>query len=179
MHGIIFASLHDYARARLGTAVTNEIFENRFFSMSQTHPDEDFVALLTRAADRLDLTGEELLFDFGVFTSEQTFANLYPAFFAIAGNTHTFLLTVEDRIHELVRATVPNATPPALRVTANNDGTLEIVYGSPRRLCRLLEGLVVGTGRHYGETITINEQECVSNGAAACRFHVSSDPTIP
>jgi predicted hydrocarbon binding protein len=174
MHGIIFASLGDYGRARLGAAPTDEIFGGQFFSMSEAHPDDEFAALADRTAARLGLSADELLLDFGAFTAEQTFASLYPAFFTIAGDTRTFLLTVEDRIHELVRATVPNATPPALRVHALDGERVEILYSSPRRLCRLLEGLVIGTGRYYDETIAVTELECMKEGAVACRFRVGS-----
>jgi len=114
-----------------------------------------------------------MLRDFGAFTAETTFARLYPAFFTIAGDTRSFLLSVEDRIHELVRATVPNAAPPALAVRPAGAQGVEIVYTSTRRLCRLLEGLVVGTGHYYGEKINITEVECMNKGASACRFQVT------
>ena len=174
MHGIIFASLYDYGRAQLGPEASEEIFEGRFFSMSDAHPDEEFVALLARTGSLLQLSDDELLHQFGAFTAEQTFARLYPAFFEMAGDTRKFLLTIENRIHELVRATIPNATPPALSVHPLDPDRVEILYRSPRRLCRLLEGLVVGTGHYYNEAITITEEECMSHGAAACRFFVTA-----
>ena len=178
MHGIIFASLGDYGRARLGAATTNEIFDGRFFSMSENHPDEEFVTLADRTAARLGLNTDEFFLDFGAFTAQQTFANLYPAFFTIAGDTRTFLLTVEDRIHELVRATVPHAKPPALTVRDLDGAQIEILYSSKRRLCRLLEGLVIGTGHHYGESISVTELACMKHGADVCQLIVGP-PTTP
>ena len=172
MHGIIFASLYDYVRARLGHDGTDEIFEHGFYSMSRAHPDEEFAALVGRTADRLGVDRDDLLRDFGTFTAEETFARLYPAFFEIAGGCRQFLLTVEDRIHELVRSTVPDARPPALAVREAGGDVLEIDYSSPRRLCRLLEGLVLGTGRRYGERVTIEEVECGRDGGGTCRFRV-------
>jgi hypothetical protein len=173
MHGIIFASLHDYARERLGSDAAQEVFEGRFYSMSAAHPDDEFARLLERTGHRLGLDVETLLYDFGAFTAESTFAHLYPAFYVIAGDTRSFLLSVEIRIHELVRATVPDAAPPALTARPLGDGGVEIEYVSPRRLCRLLEGLVAGTGRYYGEQIEIAQLECMLQGAAACRFRVT------
>lgn len=172
MHGIIFASLHDYARQQLGADATAEIFAGGSYAMTKTHPDAELVALLERTARKRDLPIDELLRDFGAFTAEQTFARLYPAFFEIAGDTRTFLLGVENHIHELVRATIPNAEPPALIVRPNGDHDLEIDYSSPRQLCRLLEGLVLGTGRHYNQQITIQEIACMRNGDPGCRFDV-------
>lgn len=47
-----------------------------------------------------------------------------------------------------------------------------ISYTSPRRLCRLLEGLVLGLGEHYGERVTVDEIQCQSRGDIACAFVV-------
>jgi hypothetical protein len=172
MHGIIFASLHDYSRARLGPDITRDVFDGRSYPMSETHPDGDFIELLERAARARRMPVDDVLRDFGVFTAEQTFPRLYPAFFEIARDTRTFLLGVEDRIHELVRATIPDARPPSLAVHPNGEHGVEILYSSPRRLCRLLEGLVLGTGQHYDEQVTVTQTDCMLDGAAACRFEV-------
>jgi len=131
MHGIIFASLHDYARDRLGKEATDEIFAGRNYAMSETHPDQALMDLLARTAHRRGLRIDELLHDFGAFTAQHTFARLYPAFFEIAADTRTFLLGVENRIHELVRATIPDAKPPALVVRSQGDNAVHIDYSSP------------------------------------------------
>lgn len=172
MHGIIFAALQEYTRDRLGDRQSREIFGGRYYTMAETHPDDELTRLLERAAEAAGLTMPELLREFGAFTAKTVFARLYPAFYEIAGGTRPFLLTVEDRIHELVRATIPNAAPPALSVRARDEEVIEIEYASPRRLCRLLEGLVLGTGDRYGENVQIEEVVCVHDGAAACRFEV-------
>jgi len=172
MHGIIFASLFDYARDRLGARQASAIFDGRSYAMADSHSDEEFTNLLLRTGARRALEMDDLLRDFGSFTAQNTFARLYPALFEIAGDTRSFLLTVEDRIHELVRATIPNAEPPALYVQPGPDGGVKIEYTSPRRLCRLLEGLVLGTGLHYGEELELREVACMLAGDRACRFEV-------
>jgi Haem-NO-binding len=113
-----------------------------------------------------------VIHEFGVFTGETTFTRLYPAFFAIAPSARDFLLTVETRIHELVRATIPNASPPQLSVSELGDDGVSIDYTSPRRLCVLLRGLAEGTARHYGETAWIDEVSCMKRGDPACRFEI-------
>jgi hypothetical protein len=172
MHGIIFASLHDYARDRLGAEATTEIFAGRTYAMSETHPDSELFQLLEQTARQRNAPIDELLRDFGDFTAQKTFARLYPAFYEIAGGTRAFLLGIEDRIHELVRATIPDAKPPALLVRPNGHDGVRIDYSSPRRLCRLLEGLLIGTGHHYGEQVSISETACMHTGAPACRFEI-------
>jgi hypothetical protein len=171
VHGIIFAGFHDFVREVGGTAAVSEIFGAETYSMVEAHPDEAFSQLLGRAVAYTGIEQEELERRFGAFTGEHLFPRLYPAFYEIAPDTRVFLLGVEDRIHELVRATVPNAEPPALAVLPSNGG-VEITYDSPRRLCRLLEGLVHGTARYYGERIRVEETTCARHGAPACRFLV-------
>ena len=83
---------------------------------------------------------------------------------------------METRIHELVRATIPNAGPPQLVVGELGDDGVSIVYTSPRRLCVLLRGLTEGTARHYGERAAIEEMNCMRRGDAACTFGVRFRP---
>ena len=172
MHGIVFTSFRDYLRVRRGSDFASEIFEGEIYAMSEAYPDDAFVRLLARAGERMEVAGDELLRDFGAFTGEMVFPRLYTAFYTVAGGTLPFLLTIENRIHELVRATIPNARPPQLKVVPLGDDGVQIAYSSPRRLCVLLRGLVEGTARQYGETATIAESACMRAGAGACLFDV-------
>jgi hypothetical protein len=79
---------------------------------------------------------------------------------------------VENRIHELVRATIPNAAPPQLRISELGSDGVRIDYSSSRQLCVLLRGLAEGTARHYGETAAIEETACMRQGAPSCRFEI-------
>lgn len=179
MHGLIFSSLRDYVTAEHGSDAAEALFAGEpTYLLSESYPDERLQSLIGRATELTGLEPEAIVHGFGVFAAETTFARLYPAFFAISTSAREFLLTVETRIHELVRATVPNARPPQLTVTAFGKDGVEIVYTSPRRLCVLLRGLVHGTAAHYGETATIEEASCMLNGGDACRFQVALMPRV-
>ncbi|MDQ3992733.1 MAG: heme NO-binding domain-containing protein [Actinomycetota bacterium] len=180
MHGVVFSSFRDYVTATYGRDVTQQVFAGSgAYLLSEAYPDEEFVGLVSRAVEVTQTDAEELVHDFGVFTAQTTFARLYPAFFAISPTARDFLLTVETRIHELVRATIPNAQPPQLHVSERGEDGVSIVYTSPRRLCVLLRGLVEGTARHYGETAAITESTCAKHGDDACTFEITlrSAPT--
>src|SRR5918992_2754225 len=179
MHGVIFTSFRDFVGSAHGHETTDEVFGSEVYLLSESYEDEKLVALLERACDATGIELDELLYEFGVFTAERTFTRLYPAFFAISPSTREFLLTVETRIHELVRATIPNARPPELGVTElGGDGVL-ITYSSPRRLCLLLRGLVHGTAAHYGETAAIDEPTCMHRGDAVCPFEIRFSAATP
>ena len=151
MHGLIFASLRDYTIHRLGEERTGEIWGDRLFETTEAYADEWFLAQLERLAAAAGETVAETERGFGLFAAEKTFAGLFPGYYAESGDTCTFLLGVEEKIHELVRATIPGATPPKLHVQPLGDLGVLVSYTSERRLCRLLEGLVHGTAAHYGE----------------------------
>ena len=178
MHGVIFASYYDFLTARLRrTGGPGALFAGEpVYLMSEAYSDESFVRLVGRACEEQEVDGDEHLHDFGVFTAQTTFARLYPAFFAIAGGARPFLLTIEERIHELVRATIPDARPPELRVSELGEAGVRIEYTSPRRLCVLLEGLVQGTAAHYDERAEIGQPECMKRGDPACLFEVQLTP---
>ena len=177
MHGLIFASLRDYVTTRHAAEATRRIFEGEpDYLLSESYPDHQLDRLLRRTADEVGWDQDIVMYDFGVYAASTTFARLYPSAFYAAENASEFLLTVESRIHELVRATVPNAEPPRLKATRLGDDEVEIEYSSPRRLCTLLRGLAEGTARRFGETTDIEETSCMKRGDEVCRFEVRLRP---
>jgi predicted hydrocarbon binding protein len=172
VHGLIFASLRDYVGAVGGAETVERVFRDEIYLSSGAYDDQHLFVLLARACDETGTETDEFLHDFGVFTAERTFTRLYPAFFSLAGSTREFFLTIENRIHELVRATIPNARPPQLKVSELGEHGVSIVYSSPRKLCVLLRGLAQGVGLHFQEPVTIEEKTCMLRGDEACTFEV-------
>lgn len=173
MHGLIFASFRDYLLTEHGADVAKDVLAGEpQYTLSEAYPDEQFLALLERACPRTELSKDELLFEFGVFTAATTFARLYSVLFNASPSARAFLLTVEEPIHDVIRVALPDARPPELALTDFGQDGLEIVYTSPRRICAMLRGLVEGTGRIYGETLEMDEPECMHRGDPACRVIV-------
>jgi heme-NO-binding protein len=177
VHGVIFSSFRDFLTAEHGSEAAKRVFAGEpVYLLSESYPDESLNRLVERASRAVGADSDELVHDFGVYTASMTFTRLYPAFFAIATSAREFLLTVETRIHELVRATIPDAAPPQLHVTELGGDAVSIVYSSPRRLCVLLRGLTEGTAQHFGETATIEESTCMRRGDDRCTFEVRLSP---
>jgi len=83
-------------------------------------------------------------------------------------------LDTERQIHEVVRGTIPLAAPPHLDIRGLSGGGVSITYTSPRGLCELLEGLVLGIARSYGDAIRIDQRLCMHRGdVAGCTFFVT------
>lgn len=172
MHGLIFVSLRDYVGAIGGAEMVGRVFREEIYLSSGAYDDKHLFALLERAREETGAEAEAFLHDFGVYTAERTFKSLYPAFFSMAGSAREFLLTIEMRIHELVRASIPNARPPRLTVSELGEHGVSIAYSSPRKLCVLLRGLAQGVSVHYGETPTIQETTCMLRGDEICTIEV-------
>ena len=171
MHGLVFSSLRDHLVASYGRETAAAVFAGQpEYLLSEAYPDESLSRLIDLAAARTGHQRDEVLFELGVFTGESTFPRLYPAFYAEAPSTRGFLLTVEKRIHELVRATIPQAGPPRLGIEPLGEDGVSIAYESPRRLCVLLRGLAEGTARHYGQHAELDERTCMLRGGASCTF---------
>jgi hypothetical protein len=167
MHGIVFASLADYLRAReLGDELSAE------YERDRAYPDEELHELVDRVSTRTQHTTEETLRDFGRFLGYESFPQLAPAFYEQHASLIDALLAVEEEIHERLRAVVANAAPPRLRVAPLGDHGAVIAYTSERRLCALLEGLVEGTARRYETEVRMDHPQCMLRGEPACSIVV-------
>jgi hypothetical protein len=173
VHGLIFTSFRDFVTTQYGPEIAKHVLAGQpAHLLTEAYPDEDFLAIVKKTCEQTRVETDDLVREFGVFAGETTFPRLYPAFYAVAGGARPFLLTVEALIHELVRATIPNATPPQLLVTPIDGDGVQINYSSPRRLCVLVRGLVDGTARYYGEKAGIDETACMHRGDLACVFEI-------
>jgi predicted hydrocarbon binding protein len=176
MHGVVFHSFAGFVTAAYGAARAATVLGDRTYSGEEAYPDEELSYLLGRAAGATGREIDDLYREFGRYAALTTFLAMYPDYYAAHTSARTFLLGIEEEIHRVVRRTVPGAHPPHLRVVPLGSVGVVVSYTSDRRLCRLLEGLVLGTAEHYGERATIDETQCMRRGDPACAFHVQLEP---
>ena len=173
MHGLIFTGFRAFVASEY-PAIVEQASPTKRYLATEAYADEDFAAILTRTVELSGDSRSTVLRRFGIFTGVSTFRLLYPAYYAGHSNTFSFLLDIEEQIHEVVRRTVPDAAPPHLDIRALSGGGVSIAYTSTRGLCELLEGLVVGVSRFYGDAILIDQPLCVHRGdVAGCTFFVT------
>ena len=172
MHGLIFASLRDFSSRRLDEERAAELWSGRAYETTAAYPDEEFRERLHAVGAALGLGEDDLLRAFGAYAAGTTFAGLFPDYFDESGGTLSFLLGVEHKIHDLVRATIRGAAPPNLHVRPLGDEGVLVSYTSDRRLCCLLEGLIRGTAAHYHDAVELEELQCMQRGDAGCVWSV-------
>lgn len=173
MHGLVFTAFRQYTWTRLPdhAAAVWDGLPN--YNVTEAYDDERFTELVERAAAAARRSATDVMRDFGRFTGFWVFRVMRPDFYEESGTTRRFLLDVEERIHETVRSTTPDAHPPRLNVVPLGEDGVAISYTSARRLCELLEGLVAGVADFYGERFDIAQPMCMKRGDAACSFVVT------
>jgi hypothetical protein len=83
------------------------------------------------------------------------------------------LLTMRNA-HAQMRRTAEALTPPLFRYEAlpTDPNGLTLIYDSPRQLCPVLWGAIIGAAERYGERVNIVERTCMKRGGVACRFEI-------
>jgi hypothetical protein len=172
LHGLIFAGLRVYSEQRIGPDAAERLWAGHDYEPAEASDDEAFLARLEEVRLATGDDPDELEQSFGYFTALTTFAGLYPGYYAANEGAIPFLRGIEERIHEVVRETIRGARPPRLHVRDLGEDGVLVSYTSERRLCRLLEGLVHGVARHYGESLRVEEIQCMRRGDPGCVFTV-------
>lgn len=174
MHGIVFSQLKGFIIAGHGDAVWKQIcsgagLPNKLYLATSVYPDEEIGRLVASASQVLGADVAVILEAFG--------KALVPGLVSVYGTslkpqwkTLDVLENVETTIHTVVRRRDPGATPPALESKRNGPREVEIVYRSPRRLCALARGIVLGLADHFKERVSLAETTCMLRGGASCRL---------
>jgi len=176
--GVINKGIQDLVEARFGAEAWQETkakagCEEPIFAVCNDYPDEMTRALVASAAEVLQIPVEAVLKEFGRTFVTCTLKTCYPAVMALSGpTTRDFLLDL-DRIHDAVTRNTPGAAPPRFTYEERPEGRLRMHYHSNRGLCATLEGLILGVGDLFGETLAVEEVACVKNGDPDCIFEIS------
>lgn len=169
MKGIIFNLVEEVVTAEHGADTWDDLLDGAGLDGAYTslgsYPDDDLHRLVRVASESLGAPPADIVRGLGQ-SAIPLLADRYPVFFE--GQTcRSFLLTLNDIIHPEVRKLYPGADVPDFTFAGHGD-VLELGYSSARRLCALAEGFVLGAATHFGETVTIEQTECLHRGDARC-----------
>ena len=176
MKGIIFNLLEGVTTAQCGEDTWDDVLEQAAVEGAYTaigsYPDGEFMALLA-SVPMAELDTSERLRWFGR-GAMPTLYGRYPMFFDAHSSTRPFLLTLNDVIHAEVRKLYPGATVPVFDFADDpaDPDVLLLGYRSPRRLCMLAEGFVLGAADFFGEDVRISQDVCMLSGADHCQLRV-------
>ena len=178
MKGIINKGIQELVEAKFGAETWDKIkelakCEEPFFSASEDYPDQMTLDLANATSEISGLSLETVLVEFGKFWVPNTGFESYPSFFRLSGTTAREFLLNMNRVHNQVTRNIPNSAPPKFECEELPDGRLLMHYQSERKLCALLQGLILGVGIHLKEEIQVKEVACVEKGNPRCTMEVT------
>ena len=177
MKGIIFNLLEDVVVDNYGDRTWNELLDaaglDGVYTSLGNYDDSEITALVSAAATALSTTDGEVLRWFGQ-RAIPGMAKRWPEFFAPHRNSLPFLISLNDVIHPEVRKLYSGAFCPHFDFAAPAENKLTIGYRSPRKLCDLAHGFIIGAGEHYGETLSVKHSECMHDGSDRCLITVTA-----
>ncbi len=176
MKGIVFNIFADLVTDNFGMEVWDSLIQETspasgaVYTSGEVYPDGELIAYVTALSGITGAAPADLVRTFGTYTMHK-FYKLHPEFMA-EHTAKSFLQSVHDVVHVEVKKLHPDTLLPEFAYESTGDKQLTMLYCSPRKLCHLAEGLIVGTGEIFDEQIDLVHAECMHQGAAQCRLEL-------
>lgn len=172
MKGIIFNIIEEVVQAKLGEDAWDKLLSITglpgVYTSLGSYADSELFQLVDACASMTGIAPPALLNMIGRESIPLLFER-YPKFFHDAPNARAFILSLNTIIHPEVRKLYAGAACPHFNfVEAENMITMG--YNSPRQLCHLAHGFILGLADYYSETIEINQPSCMHDGAPMCHI---------
>ena len=137
------------------------------------YDDAEIMHIVSAVSSHLSVTDDDALRWFGQ-RAIPGMAERWPHFFTPHRRAVELLRTLNDVIHPEVRKLYSGTDCPHFNFPSSTDASLVIGYRSPRKLCRLAHGFILGVGDHFGETLRVNHLECMHEGSDRCLLAVTA-----
>lgn len=159
MHGIIFNQFHQYIRAAYGSDMFRQIIEEanisyRFYDLNSPYPDEEFISTVNKVTEVCKRSKDVVLREFGRYIGPGLL-EVYKAYIPEGWTFMDLLEQVERCMHKAVRTSLPETTPPILKITRINNSKLEILYSSTRQMAEFGIGIIEAFSEIYNEKVEI------------------------
>lgn len=137
MYGMIHRAIRSMIIEEKGEDVWNDLERRTGFSPAEmisgeVYSDEITLALLAAASDCMKISAEELLIRFGKFWIFFAERGSFSHIMDFTGKDIESFVANLDRMHEGVRAVMPQAVMPSFKVVDTAPGMISVSYSSPR-----------------------------------------------
>jgi len=179
MHGLILTEFKEYVvdadhTPAWETVARRAEVAEREYRAQTNYPDEEVVRVAQATADLMNMTTREVLVEYG----EKVMYSLYDIYQPLTEDdwgSLELMMEVEERFHPTVRER-SGGKPPLLKFERQAPHEVTLKYKSPRKLC----GIAIGTGhalqKTYDEEVTIQEEQCMHEGADHCFIRFTRVP---
>ena len=178
MYGLLNKASEDLVVTNYGEdkwkAICQEagVSEEPFISM-EVYPDEVTYSLVGAASKVLEVPPEDVMRSFGEFWTLYTAKEGYGELLQQCGKTLPEFLQNLDMLHTRVGMMMPDLKPPSFSCENIESNSLDLHYKSIREgLDPVVEGLVIGLGKMFGQEATVKKIAGREDGAEHSVFHV-------
>jgi len=178
MKGMFFNNFDRYISETYGIEAWETILSESdlesgdVFIGPQVYPDSDFYILLDKAISYLKIEKNELLKDLGRKLFHY-YAEYFPDIVDTSINPKQFLLSIND-IHQYeVKKLLKVADPPIFTFEDPAPDKVLMTYYSKRKLCPLMEGILLGFSDVFKAPINFTKTACMLKGDEQCSYEIT------
>lgn len=181
MIGLIQHILFESLSENLGDEIVQKIYvsanipHDRKFRMDKSYSDEEWQRILAATMKHTNLNAAQIdkyyareFIKYG--------AKFFPTWFAMAKNSFEFL-RMQPAIHNSIASGLSESEDRKKVLDKfrmeTSPGEIITIYSSPNKHCNLFKELALELARYYGDSIEINESECMHQGADECRIKIN------
>ena len=167
MKGMVFTEFLEMVENTFSMDMVDDIIEEAnppsggAYTAVGTYDHQELVAMVVALSKRTDIAVPDLIKAFGTHLFS-VFSKNYSQFFEHIPDAFTFLSGIEDVIHAQVVKLYPDADLPRFDCQREGD-VLYMTYHSLRHFADLAEGLILGCGTYFGESLTLGREEIDAN----------------
>lgn len=170
MKGIVFTEFFDMVEKEFGYEMVdriiseNELSSNGVYTRIGTYDHSDIVKLITSLSGHTKIGVPSLLKAFGFYFFDVLQKN-YTHFLDKAKNAFDFLESIETYIHVEVKKLYPNAELPTFETRRTEDGKLEMIYYSERKMADFAEALIEKSMAYYDTEAKVEKLSMNDDGS--------------
>ena len=176
MQGLIFTALAEMIEEKFGLLALQKVLdtatiEDDAFVSTSIYPDSSLVRLVEAASDVSGIAVPDLVKAYGEYLFAH-FVKLHEAMILESESLKDFLLRIDSVIHVEVSKLYPGSSLPIFNYEDIDENNLVMIYRSPRKMCHLAEGLVLGAANYFNTPYQLTQTQCMHSGADHCRLEI-------
>jgi Haem-NO-binding len=162
--GIVFTEFLEMVEDKFSLELCDSMIEQAgtesdgVYTSVGTYDYKEMVAMVGALSSLTNIPVPELLKAFGQHLLGK-FVVTFPQFFEGMSSTFEFLPKVESYVHLEVKKLYPDAELPSFSFAKIGPGRMEMTYKSSRGLADVAEGLIIGTMKHFGESLDLKRTD--------------------
>ncbi|ODN43625.1 heme NO-binding domain-containing protein [Piscirickettsia litoralis] len=131
--------------------------------------------------DLSKLTGRPFL-DMMLLFGEHIFPYLFRHYkknFGYKGDSfRQFLVHLESLVHKELRSIIPQGDLPKIAFKEIQPHSYSVTYQSPRKLCKVIEGVIVAASKHFSKKGQFSHTPCMLDNNSHCVISIAIESEI-